>query len=151
MSKTVAIRVPDHVYAALLDLCKTSGQTMTELVAPHIIKLAQLPPTPANEIEVRLLALETQVVEIMAKLTGLPIDHKADETNSEFDRYAVPVLKAYPSGGYYFRMEDLGQPELKPIIQKQAKLLGFSSTTKKIEGKSIRVWFNQGYCLQAVN
>jgi hypothetical protein len=148
MSKTVAIRVPDHVYAALLDLCKSTGQTMTELVAPHIIKLAQLPPAPANEIEVRLLALETQVAEIMAKLTGLPIDHKAYETNSEFDRYAVPVLKAYPSGGYYFRMEDLRQPELKPIIQKQAKLLGFKSDSIKIAGKPIRVWLNREYFLQ---
>jgi hypothetical protein len=150
MSKTVAIRVPDEVYAALLEQCQTSGQTMTELIAPIIIKLAQLPPVPANEIEVRLLALEAQVAEIMAKLTGLPID-QADEAGLEFDRYVVPVLKAYPSGGYYFRMADLGQPELKPIIQRQAKTLGFSSTTKKIEGKSIRVWFNQGYCLQAAN
>lgn len=177
MSKTIAIRVSDEVHSALTAQCLATKQNMTELVLPHILGLIELPAAAASPIEVRMMALETQMLEVAARLDVIEaIDLKPVEimsapeqievilspvssrdssevgiSTSEFAQYIEPILKAYSSGGYYFRFEDLEQPGLKGSIQKQAKQLGFSSTATKIAGKATRVWLNKAYCKQPVN
>jgi hypothetical protein len=77
--------------------------------------------------------------------------NKADTSSSEFTQYVEPLLRAYASGGYYFRFDDIGQPELRAVITKQANYLGFKSIAVRIDGKSTRVWLNRDYCLQAAD
>ncbi len=59
MSKTIAIRVSDEVHSALAAQCLATGQTMTELLNPHILGLIDLPPAPADPLEARVMELET--------------------------------------------------------------------------------------------
>jgi hypothetical protein len=191
MSKTIAIRVSDEVHSALAAQCLATGQTMTELVTPNILGLIDLPPAPASEIELRVLALEDRVMSLeidrhkVASETSEPSVDKdiwiaakeptaisAEPEQPEPKRSPVSsrdsgeagtstselpsdlelaqliesVLVPRSTGGYYFRIDDLGKPELTKTIQKQAKLMGFESQAVKIDGKSTRVWLNKSYC-----
>jgi hypothetical protein len=74
----------------------------------------------------------------------------SETVDPDIQQAIIATLKPYPSGGYYFRLDDLAKPELKATSMAQAKQMGFSSQGVKIEGKSIRVWLNKEYCLQAV-
>ena len=182
MSKTIAIRVSDDIYSALEAQCQATGKTMTQLVTPIILGAIELPAAPLSPIEQRLAELETQMSEVANRLdaidrdktppldTGLEpvaIDRKiscessrdpseAGISTSEFTQYVEPLLRAYSSGGYYFRLDwleqsELEQPGLKLTLQKQAKQLGFSSDSARIDGKKIRVWLNRAYRLQSAD
>jgi hypothetical protein len=216
-SPTLALRIPPEVLAALDAKCLETGMNKSELALSFILKGLDLPPAPADPLEVRVMELETltqiqqtqltqhkeildgvacELVALYARLDIIDdsanhleqcfyqeipdpkpeaIDLKATQdlaapeqiedksspvssrdltsagtSTPEFDRYAVPILKPYTSGGYYFRFEDIGQPDLKGTIQRQAKQLGFKSDPKQIDGKMLRVWLNREYCLPAV-
>lgn len=195
---------------------------MTELLTPHILGLIDLPPAPADPLEVRVMELETltelqqtqltqhkksldgvacELVALYARLDIIDtsanhleqcfdqeipdpkpeaIDLKATEKLSapeqigakrspvssrdsceagtstsetvdpDIQQAIIAVLKPYPSGGYYFRIDDIEQPGLRAVIEQQAKLMGFSSQAIKIDRKPTRVWLNREYCLKAV-
>lgn len=128
----------------------------------------------------RVLALETQMLVVIDRLNYYPIalpdpskdfglrpmepvaidskispessfiSDKAGISTSEFTQYVEPLLRAYSSGGYYFRFDWLEQSELKPTLQELAKLLGFINQPIRVDGKSIRVYLNRHYCLQSM-
>jgi hypothetical protein len=204
MSKTIAIRVSDEVHDELEKLSALTGKNKTELITPLILGLIDL-PTASDPLEVRVMALETQLTayqkcvdgsacELAALYTRLDIledaahhldhcfyqdtpDPKPTEISAEPEQIedkSTPVssrdsgragsstselpsdlelaqliegvLVPRSTGGYYFRIEDIGKPELNKTIQNQAKLMGFSSQAVKIDGKSTRVWINKSYC-----
>jgi hypothetical protein len=176
MSKTISLRVSDEIHSALAAQCLATGQTMTELLTPHILGLIDLPPSPPDPLEVRLMALETQMISVVSRLAAVASDTPAPKISPESSRdieemsISTPsdisespseaeltqliegVLRTHvPSGGVYFRIEDIGKPELKMSIRKQAALLGFKSEPIGIDGKQTRVWLNREHCKQTAS
>ncbi len=182
MSRAIAFRCSDELAQALGDEATKTGQTKTELIVNILHRGLSVPLPTLSPLEVRLLELETQMTEFCARLDAIDlktpdklagqgrIGDKSSPVSSrdvdgvgtstphspalpELTQYIESALKPHSTGGYYFRLEDIGKPELDRQIQQQAKLMGFSSTPIRLEGKqgkSIRVWLNRDYCKQAV-
>jgi hypothetical protein len=174
MSKTISLRVSDDVHSALASQCLATGQTLTELLTPHILGLIELPPSPPEPLELRLMELETQMMSVVSRLAAVesgseakispqsirdvkgagistPSDIPESPSEAELTRLIEGVLIAHTKGGYYFRIEDIGKPELKMSIRKQAALLGFKSEPIGIDGKQTRVWLNREHCKQTAD
>lgn len=119
-------------------------ESVSELKTQMSVVVERLDAIESGALVPKGLVMEPELPKISPK--SCRDVNEAGISTPDFDEHIRPILKPFPSRGYYFRFDDLAQPELKAVTQAQAKLLGFKSEPIKVAGESIRVWLGREYC-----
>jgi hypothetical protein len=114
-------------------------QPLTPLEPLAVIEI----PTDPDVLVPKISPESIRDIEEMGVST--PSDISESPSEAELTQLIEDVLIAHTKGGYYFRIEDIGKPELKMRLRTHAALLGFKSQAIKLDGKSTRVWLHSDY------
>lgn len=145
--------------------CDRVSQKITaeiDKITPEYIEIPEDTQDEPKSVAIDLKASENlaepePIEDILSPVSSRDSDGEGNGTsdepisNPDIEQAIIAVLKPYPTGGYYFRAEYLGQGKrLSRAYSEQAKKMGFVSKDLYPNGDRITGWMNRGYCLPTV-